>query len=386
MQHVSSNKIIRLILFLILLSVGSCGVLSNLDFDLRGNDYDTSEAVRKAMNTRPLPDSRGIISYSTYEVAVARQGDTIKSIADRIGLDSKNIASYNGMSSLEKLNEGQLVSLPKKTDIRKIQRNRSTSSRNEVNVKELASTAIETATDKEKVAKKSTYNQENEPIRHKVSRGETAFTISRLYNVSIRSLADWNGLDSNYTIREGQYLLIPLARDQAAPKVATVKPGENSKTPSPPSSVEALPEPISTGNSETTTPEKLKTSDLMTSFAPYDTGQFSYPVNGKIIRDYVKNKTDGIDISAPEGTPVIAAEKGIVAAVTADTQEVPIIVLKHEGNLLTVYAGVGDIAVNEKEEVSRSQVLGKIRPGSPPFLHFEVRRGFESLDPMKFLN
>ena len=386
MQHVSSNKIIRLILFLILLSVGSCGVLSNLDFDLRGNEYDTSEAVRKAMNTRPLPDSRGIISYSTFEVAVARKGDTIKSIADRVGLDSKNIASYNGMSSLEKLNEGQLVSLPNRTDIRKIQRNRSTSSRNEVNVRELASTAIETATDKEKVVKKSTYTQENEPIRHKVSRGETAFTISRLYNVSIRSLADWNGLDSNYTIREGQYLLIPLPRDQVAPEVATVKPGENSKTPSPPSSVEALPEPISTGNSETTTPEKLKTSDLMTSFAPNDTGQFSYPVNGKIIRDYVKNKTDGIDISAPEGTPIIAAEKGIVAAVTADTQEVPIIVLKHEGNLLTVYAGIGDIAVNEKEEVSRSQVLGKIRPGNPPFLHFEVRRGFESLDPMKFLN
>ena len=378
MQYASSNKVVKIILFLIILSVCSCGAFSNLDFDLRGNDYDTSEAVRKAMKTRPLPDSRGIISYSTYEVAVARQGDTIKSIADRVGLDSKNIASYNGICLL--------YTSPSPRDIRKIQRNRSTSSRNEVNVTELASTAIETATDKEKVAKKSTYNQENEPIRHKVSRGETAFTISRLYNVSIRSLADWNGLDSNYTIREGQYLLIPLPRDQVAPEVATVKPGENSKTPSPPSSVEALPEPISTGNSETTTPEKLKTSDLMTSFAPYDTGQFSYPVNGKIIRDYVKNKTDGIDISAPEGTPIMAAEKGSVAAVTADTQEVPIIVLKHEGNLLTVYAGVGDIAVNEKEEVSRSQVLGKIRPGNPPFLHFEVRRGFESLDPMKFLN
>ena len=385
MQRVYSNKIITLILFLILLSVGSCGVLSNLDFDLRGNEYDTSEAVRKAMNTRPLPDSRGIISYSTYEVAVARQGDTIKSIADRVGLDSKNIASYNGMSSLEKLNEGQLISLPNRTDIRKIQRNRSTSSRNELNVTELASTAIETATDKEKVAEKSTYNQVNEPIRHKVSRGETAFTISRLYNVSIRSLADWNGLDSNYTIREGQYLLIPLPRGQVTPEVATVKPGENSKTPSPPSSVEALPEPISTRNSETT-PDKLKTSYQPKSLATNDTGQFSYPLNGKIIRDYVKNKTDGIDISAPEGTPIIAAEKGIVAAVTADTQEVPIIVLKHEGNLLTVYAGIGDIAVNEKEEVSRSQVLGKVRPGNPPFLHFEVRRGFESLDPMKFLN
>ena len=385
MQYSTSNKFVKIFPFLIVLSVGSCGVLSNLDFDLRGNEYDTSDAVRKAMKTRPLPDSRGIISYATYEVAVARKGDTIKSIADRLGLKSQNIAAYNGMSSLEKLNDGQLISLPNRTDKRKFQLKNSTSNRNEVNVTELASTAIETATSKKKVIKKSTSEQENEPIRHKVSRGETAFTISRLYNVSIRSLADWNGLDSNYTIREGQYLLIPLPRDKIVTEVATVKPGKNSKTPSPPSSAEALPEPIPKENLETTS-GKSKSSNQPENIEPSNRGQFSYPVNGKIIRDYVKNKTDGIDISAPEGTPIVAAEKGIVAAITSDTQEVPIIVLKHEGNLLTVYAGIGDISVKEKEKVLKSQLLGKIRPGNPSFLHFEVRRGFESIDPMEFLD
>ena len=385
MQYSTSNKFVKIFPFLIVLSVGSCGVLSNLDFDLRGNEYDTSDAVRKAMKTRPLPDSRGIISYATYEVAVARKGDTIKSIADRLGLKSQNIAAYNGMSSLEKLNDGQLISLPNRTDKRKFQLKNSTSKRNEVNVTELASTAIETATSEKKVIKKSTSEQENEPIRHKVSRGETAFTISRLYNVSIRSLADWNGLDSNYTIREGQYLLIPLPRDKIVTEVATVKPGKNSKTPSPPSSAEALPEPIPTENLEITS-GKSKSSTRPENIEPSNTGQFSYPVNGKIIRDYVKNKTDGIDISAPEGTPIVAAEKGIVAAITSDTQEVPIIVLKHEGNLLTVYAGIGDIGVKEKEKVLKSQLLGKIRPGNPSFLHFEVRRGFESIDPMDFLD
>ena len=385
MQYSISNKFVKIFPFLIVLSVGSCGVLSNLDFDLRGNEYDTSDAVRKAMKTRPLPDSRGIISYATYEVAVARKGDTIKSIADRLGLKSQNIAAYNGMSSLEKLNDGQLISLPNRTDKRKFQLKNSTSNRNEVYVTELASTAIETATSKKKVIKKSTSEQENEPIRHKVSRGETAFTISRLYNVSIRSLADWNGLDSNYTIREGQYLLIPLPRDKIVTKVATVKPGKNSKTPSPPSSAEALPEPIPTENLEITS-GKSKSSTRPENIEPSNTGQFSYPVNGKIIRDYVKNKTDGIDISAPEGTPIVAAEKGIVAAITSDTQEVPIIVLKHEGNLLTVYAGIGDISVKEKEKVLKSQLIGKIRPGNPSFLHFEVRRGFESIDPMEFLD
>ena len=378
-------KILKTIPFLILLNIGSCGVLNQFDFDLRGNEYDTSDAVRKAMKTRPLPDSRGIISYDTYEVAVAQQGDTIKNIADRLGLDPKNVAAYNGMSSLEKLNEGQLISLPNRTNERKFQLNSSTSNRNVVNVTELASTAIETAASKKKVIKESGSEQENEPIRHKVSRGETAFTISRLYDVSIRSLADWNGLDSNYTIREGQYLLIPLPSEPIALDLASAKPGENSKTPSPPSSSEALPEPLSADKSKTIS-GKPKVSNQLENTNSKETGRFSYPVNGKIIRDYVKNKTDGIDISAPVGTPIIAAEKGIVAAITADTQEVPIVVIKHEGNLLTVYAGIGDIVVKEKDRVSRSQLLGKILPGNPSFLHFEIRRGFESLDPMEFLN
>ncbi len=385
MQYAVFNKILNLTPFLIILHVGSCGVLNNLDFDLRGNEYDTSDAVRKAMNTRPLPDSRGIISYSTYDVAVARRGDNIKTIADRLGLDPGNIAAYNGMSPLEKLNDGQLISLPNRPLIRNLNKNNAALKSKDVNVTELASAAIEMASDKKRVTDQSTTGQTNEPIRHKVSRGETAFTISRLYNVSIRSLADWNGLDSNFTIREGQFLLIPLPSKQISTDSTPVKPGQISKTPSPPSSSNALPEIKSKKNIETT-PDKSNLSDQIQNLQTTDMDKFSFPVDGKIIRDYVKGKTDGIDISAPEGTPVVAAEKGIVAAITADTKEVPIIVLKHEGNLLTVYAGIEDIAVKEKEKVSKSQLLGKLQPGDPPFLHFEIRRGFEAIDPMEFLN
>ena len=379
MQNIRTDQIVKISSFLIILGFSACGNLGNFDFDLRGNEYDTSDAVRKAMQTRPLPDSRGIISYPTYEVAVARQGDTIKNISDRLGLDSKSVARYNGMSSSETLNEGQLISLPNRVSSQTKKENPTTPSRNKVNVTELASTAIEEASDLKKVTKKSNPKLENEPIRHKVSRGETAFTISRLYNVSIRSLAEWNGLDSNFTIREGQYLLIPLPKDQIAPVSESASPGQVSNTPSPPSSSEALPDPVIKETSELETDQ---TKIIETN----NEGLFAYPVNGKIIRDYVKNKTDGIDISAPEGSPVVAAETGVVAAITADTQGVPIIVLKHEGNLLTVYAGLGDISVKEKEKVSRSQIIGNIRSGDPSFLHFEVRRGFESIDPMEFFN
>lgn len=114
-------------------------------------------------------------------------------------------------------------------------------------------------------------------------------------------------------------------------------------------------------------------------------GYFAYPVNGKIIREYEENKTEGIDISAPEGSLVFAAEKGVVAAITADTQGVPIIVLKHDGKLLTVYAGLGNITVKERERVLRGQIIGTVGLGNPSFLHFEVREGFKSLNPLYFL-
>ena len=44
-----------------------------------------------------------------------------------------------------------------------------------------------------------------EPVRHQVKRGETAFSIARIYNISARSIADWNGLGPDLEVREGQY-------------------------------------------------------------------------------------------------------------------------------------------------------------------------------------
>ncbi len=110
------------------------------------------------------------------------------------------------------------------------------------------------------------------------------------------------------------------------------------------------------------------------------------PASGGVIRAYAKGKNEGIDIAAPAGAPVKSAEKGTVAAITRDTEQVPIVVIRHEGNLLTVYAGVDKVAVQKGDSVSRGQQIAVVRSGSPAFLHFEVRDGFESVDPMPYLN
>jgi len=111
----------------------------------------------------------------------------------------------------------------------------------------------------------------------------------------------------------------------------------------------------------------------------------AFPVQGKIIRTYSKGKNDGIDIAATAGSPVMAAAAGTVAAITADADQVPIIVVRHEANLLTVYANVEKITVKKGDKVSRGQKIAALRSGSNPYLHFEVRDGFDSVDPEPYL-
>ena len=82
----------------------------------------------------------------------------------------------------------------------------------------------------------------------------------------------------------------------------------------------------------------------------------------------------------------MAAADGTVAAITRDTEQVPILVIKHSDNMLTVYAGVDALTVTKGATVKQGQKIATVRSGNLSFLHFEVRQGLESVDPMQFLN
>jgi len=74
-----------------------------------------------------------------------------------------------------------------------------------------------------------------------------------------------------------------------------------------------------------------------------------------------------------------------VAAVTTDTSGGAIVVIKHSDGLLTVYTQMEGLTVDKNDSISRGQTIGKVRSADPSFLHFEVRRGLQSLDPGDFL-
>lgn len=373
-----------------------------LDLDLRGQfgGVDTSDAARKATAQRPRPDDRGIISYPNYQVAVARRGDTLATLAARIGTDAGALASYNGIQTGDSLRDGEIIALPSRVAEPSPATGALTTGPirpAEVDITELAESAIDRAEPAPQPQASTTPKKAQtgiEPVRHKVQRGETAYTISRLYNVSVRALADWNGLGSDFAIREGQYLLIPTPLAKAPTRKqntsaeetaqSTSKPGAGSPTPVPPSAATPLPakdiKPLEAAKPAATTPDLGKTETK-----PASSGRFAYPVRGKIIREYAKGKNDGIDISASSGGSIGAAGDGTVAAITSNADQVPIIVVKHPGDLLTVYANVGDIAVKKGDSVKRGQRIAKVRSGNAAYVHFEVRKGFESVDPLPYL-
>ena len=110
------------------------------------------------------------------------------------------------------------------------------------------------------------------------------------------------------------------------------------------------------------------------------------PVQGSIIRAYSKGKNEGINIKGTPGAAVKAADSGTVAAITKSADGIPIVVIRHPDNLLTVYANVSNVSVAKGDSVSKGASIAKLRAGDDAFVHFEVRNGFDSVDPTPYLN
>lgn len=363
---------------------GCDGGVGGLDFDLRGSagQLDTSSAAQSAGGQAPEPDARGIISYPGYQVAVARRGDTVKTVADRIGLPAEELASFNALPQNVALRQGEIIALPRRVREPDID----AAASGPFDVSTLAGNAIDRAEGRPGVPSGV------EPTRHRVEPGETAFSIARAYSVPVAALAEWNGLGPDLALRVGQYLLIPAPRNvAAAPSVteevqvaAVSTPGQGTQTPLPPSASQPLPTEDVKPAAVTPPPDPKPLEDRQT--AASDTSKLRLPVQGRIIRPFEKGRNEGISISANAGDNVVAADDGTVAAITRDTDQVPILVIRHTGNLLTVYAGVDEIAVQKGDKVSRGDKIAVVRAATPPFLHFEVREGFDSVDPDPYLN
>lgn len=331
--------------------------------------------VYQPVQERLEPDARGVITYPTYQVIVAGSNDSLSAMASRVGMTAGELADYNGLPVDHRVNKGQVLALPD-TVARPPAGGPGGQS-----IEEIASSAIDRAPG---TAPAEAGNDPAEPIRHIVEPGETAYSIARLYDVSVTSLASWNGLDRDLTVRVGQQLLIPVSNAgirSAAATAPVAAPGQGSATPTPPSASKPLPEPVKVA--------KIPDSPNMAAdrTPAGASGKLLTPVQGNIIRGYSKGSkgNEGIDIAAAAGTAVKAADAGEVALISKSVGDTTILLIRHPDNLYTVYSNITGVSLKKGQKVSRGQTVGKVAKGSPSFLHFEIRRGTESIDPAPYL-
>ncbi|MCA8869312.1 MAG: peptidoglycan DD-metalloendopeptidase family protein [Rhodobacteraceae bacterium] len=348
--------------------------LAGCDTGLDIGGYNLRDPQAPVANTAPRPeaDARGVISYPNYQMAVARSGDTVASVAARIGLGGEELARHNGLVADYALRPGELLALPRRV---------AANAASGVDITTIASNAITTAEAGKPPADGAVTAGAGriEPIRHRVERGETAYSIARLYDVSVTALAKWNGLGSDLAVREGQQLLIPVVEAPASRIIDDSKPGKGTPTPMPPSAAKPLPETVKTA----TLPPSPDLGKLKTR----DDRKFLTPVDGDILQGYSGKSggNEGIDIAALPGTAVKAAEDGEVALISKSVGSSIIVLLRHADNIYTVYSNVTGVSVKKGDKIKRGQPIGKVADGSPSYLHFEVRRGTESVDPAPYL-
>jgi len=102
---------------------------------------------------------------------------------------------------------------------------------------------------------------------------------------------------------------------------------------------------------------------------------------------------EGIDLFAPIGSPVLASRSGKVIAAKENRGMGKFVIIKHPGNLTTIYGHLSQIYVRKNEFVQQGNVVGAVgKTGNAnyrdiqPHLHFEVRKKGIPQDPLEYLN
>lgn len=179
-----------------------------------------------------------------------------------------------------------------------------------------------------------------------VKEGETLYSIASQYKMSGAEIITINRLQAPYRVEIGQKLYL---REQ-------------------------LHLPAEPGH-----------SDLLAD----NSSAFIWPVQGRVITNYGENGNEGINIASPKNTPVYATQAGKVTYVGSDLEDFgKMILITHDNNWRSAYAHLSSAAIEQGEDIQQGQVIGYVgQSGSvkSPQLHFELRKGANSVDPAKHL-
>ena len=280
----------------------------------------------------PLVNKSSTYAVSTPRAAkvptkvIVQSGQTVYAIARRYNLDARDLISANYLLPPYTVKPGRILVLPR-------------------------------------------------PTTYLVRRGDTILEIARDHGIEMSALVRANRLDKPYTILVGQKLYLPGGSRAARTQVAgSQKAGKAGQVRLPQSK-----------------PAKRRVADA----APPRRagGRFVWPVKGRLISRFGPKKgglyNDGINISARRGEPMRAADNGVVAYAGNELRGFGnLLLIRHRGGWMTAYAHADKLVVKRGQTVKQGQVIGHAGTSGSvdkPQVHFEIRKGNNAVNPLKYL-
>ncbi len=299
--------------------------------------------------------------------------DTLETLSHRYNVSPAAILQANGYKGPRTLSPGQQLIIPRQTAS--------------------AAAAPAAPTSKAAVAVSSP------PSVHVVNHGDTLLSVARRNHVPVAELARANNLDPSAKLKLGMKLSVPGAKTAAAAAPVAQPLAAAPAAPAAPATQMATTggdaqQKVRLAQTTTTSEEFSAETPAKAAEATGALPTFRWPVRGKVITSYGAKTNgkanDGINLAVPEGTPVKAAEDGVVAYSGNELKGYGNLVLvRHSNGYVTAYAHASELLVKRGETIKRGQIIAKSGQsgdvGSPQ-LHFEIRKGSTPVDPLQFLN
>lgn len=362
-------------------------------------------------------------SWEGGTAITAQSGDTAETLSKRYGVPTQAILQSNNLSDGNSIQPGQRIIIP-------AYRVGGASSPAPA-APQIQASAPQTAPAYKPVAAAVA----GKAISHKVSPGETLSGIAHKYHVPREDLAKANGLGVWDQVKVGQQLNIPGAKASAsrpaqradvaddevpaaAPVAKVTKSDKASKVadaakdkaaklaeakakkaeelklaaqkPAKEQLAKAKDEAVAKVAAVQPTADIEEKTGTAGSSGP---SGFRWPVRGRVVSGYGAKsngrENDGINMAVPEGTPVRAAEDGVVAYAGSELSSYGNLVLvRHSNGFVTAYAHNSELNVKRGDTVKRGQAIAKSGQSgdvNSPQVHFEIRKGSQAVDPVPHL-
>ena len=311
-------------------------------------------------------------------------GDNVEAIARRYQVPASAIMETNGITSAAQIRPGQRLVIPRY----------------------VTTAAAPPPAPSPYVAAPKPEPRYSQPAAgnvHTVAPGESLIGIARRYHMSLSALARANNIQPFTKLNIGDRITIPAGRQVAtAATPAPPPPARVAATPTVapriaqprviaidrPSSVPAQNARMATQETHATetAASRAETTNAMPSFR--------WPVHGRVIAAFGSRpngvQNDGINLAVPEGTPIKAADDGVVAYAGNELKGYGnLVLIRHANGFVSAYANASELLVKRGDTIKRGQVIahaGQTGNVTSPQLHFEIRKGSTPVDPTKYLS